>query len=72
MEKAGTPAATICTDAFVETSRSMATMWGAPSYPVIFTEHPIGSLTGEQLRERAETIVVQVVSVLTKGTVEQP
>ena len=67
VEKAGTPAATICTDAFVETSRSMAAMWGAPDYPVIFTGHPIGSLTREQLRERAEALADQVVAVLTLG-----
>ncbi len=67
VEKAGTPAATICTDAFVETSRAMAAMWGAPDYPVIFTGHPIGSLTREQLQERAETLADQVVSVLTLG-----
>ena len=72
MEKAGTPAVTICTDAFVETSRSMATMWGAPNYPVIFTEHPIGSLTSAQLRQRAEAIVGEVVSVLTQGSPAQP
>ena len=46
----------------------MATMWGAPEYPVIFTGHPIGSLTSTQLRERAETLVDQVVSVLTQGS----
>ena len=51
VEKAGTPTATICTDAFVEASRSMAAMWEAPNYPVIFTGHPIGSLTAAQLRE---------------------
>ena len=72
VEKAGIPTATICTDAFVETSRSMAAMWGAPNYPVIFTEHPIGSLTAAQLRERAKTLVEQVVSVLTHGSLTPP
>ena len=47
----------------------MAAMWGAPDYPVIFTGHPIGSLTREQLRERAETLADQVASVLTLGEV---
>jgi hypothetical protein len=65
VEKAGTPSVTICTDAFVETSRAMARMWGRSDYPVIFTKHPIASLTREELQARAEGMVGQIVSILT-------
>ncbi len=65
VEKAGIPSATICTDSFIETSKAMATMWGDPDYPVIFTPHPIASLTKEQLQARAEEVVGQIVSILT-------
>ncbi len=65
LEQAGVPSATICTDAFVETSRAMATMWGAPDYPVIFTEHPIDTLDKAQLRARAEAMLAQIVAVVT-------
>lgn len=65
LEKAGIPAVTMCTDIFIETSKSMASMWGAPEYPVIFTRHPISHLTREELHERAEAMLDQVVSILT-------
>ena len=65
VEKAGIPSVTICTDAFVETSNAMARMWGAPDYPVIFTQHPVGELSKEQLRERAEGLVEKIVEILT-------
>ncbi|MGQ4808865.1 hypothetical protein NKDENANG_02258 [Candidatus Entotheonellaceae bacterium PAL068K] len=71
MEKAGTPAVAICTDIFIETSRAMASMWGAEDYPLIFTSHPIAHLTREQLRQRAEEMLDQVVAVLT-GTTAAP
>ena len=64
VENAGIPSATICTDPFLPTAAGMAKMWGAPDYPTIFTQHPIGTLTREQLRQRAEVLAPQVVSVL--------
>jgi hypothetical protein len=67
VEKAGIPAVTICTDIFVETSRAMASMWGAPEYPMVFTAHPINHLTREQLRGRAEDMLDRIVAILTGG-----
>ncbi len=64
VEKAGTPAVTICTDIFVETSHAMAAMWGAPDFPIIFTQHPIANLTTEQLRARAEEMIDQIEAIL--------
>ena len=46
----------------------MATMWGAADYPIIFTGHPIAALTKAQLRQRAEAVIGQIVSVLTQGS----
>ena len=64
-EKAGVPSATICTDRFVKTAGAMATMWGAPDYPTIFPEHPIENLTRAQLKLRAESLAIEVISILT-------
>ena len=63
-EKAGTPSVTICTDIFEITARSMAEMWGAPTYPIVLTEHPIAELTREQLRARAEDMLPEMESIL--------
>ena len=65
LEQAGVPSATICTDAFIETSKAMATMWGAADYPTIFTEHPIEGLDKAQLRAKAEAMLDQIVSIVT-------
>jgi len=65
VDKAGTPSITICTDAFIETSKAMAAMWGAPDYPVIITPHPIARLTEEQIEERSESMIDQIVAILT-------
>ncbi len=66
-EKAGVPAATICTDIFETTARSMATMWGAPSFPIVFTPHPIAELSREQLRARAEEMIEEIEAILLEG-----
>ena len=65
VEKAGKPAVTICTDIFIETSKAMADMWDAPDFPMIFTQHPIANLTRAQLRERAEGMLDEIVTILT-------
>ena len=63
-EKAGAPSVTICTDIFEITARSMAEMWGAPTYPIVLTEHPIAELTREQLRARAEDMLPEMETIL--------
>ena len=65
VEKAGLPSATICTDRFIPTAKGMAKMWGAEDYPTIFTEHPIENLDLDQLRQRAEGLAPEVVTILT-------
>ncbi len=64
-ERAGLPAAVICTDAFVVTANKMAEMRGAPDYSYIVTEHPVAVLTEEQVRQRAKKLVPEVVALLT-------
>jgi hypothetical protein len=72
VEKAGTPAVTICTDMFVDTSQAMAAMWGAPAFPIIFTPHPIAHLNTEQLRERVQEMIEQIEAILTGRTIPHP
>ena len=69
LEKVGTPAAVICTDIFTETSRAMASMSGADDFPLIFTAHPIAHLTRQELRQRAEAMLDQIVQILTGAEV---
>ncbi|MFW6091804.1 MAG: UGSC family (seleno)protein [Actinomycetota bacterium] len=64
-ERAGLPAAVICTEAFVVTANKMAEMRGEPDYPYVVTEHPVAVLTEEQVRQRATKLLPEIVSLLT-------
>ena len=65
VEKAGIPAAVICTDRFEVTAKGMAETWGAPDFPVIYTNHPVGTLDRDGVKERAGQLADPVVAVLT-------
>ena len=67
-DRRGVPAAAICTDQFITSARTMSRVMGIPNYPVLFTPHPLGSLTPDQLRERAEQLTPQIIRLLREGT----
>lgn len=58
------PAAVICTDAFRAPADAMAGLQGAPGYRYVTTPHPLAILTEEQVRERAEAALPEIVSLL--------
>jgi hypothetical protein len=70
LDRAGIPAATICTDHFVDTGQATATVWGVPDYPVIYMPHPLSTLTDEELHAQVQRLVEPVVQVLTSGRLE--
>jgi hypothetical protein len=65
-ERAGVPAAVICSDAFSVTASAMADMRGAPGYHYILTEHPVAVLDAEQVRQRAKRLAPEVVAMVTE------
>jgi hypothetical protein len=64
IEKAGIPAAVICTDRFLTTATAMAKMWGAPDFPVLYAEHPMGSLDRTAIKQKAVELVDEVVACI--------
>lgn len=64
-ERAGTPAAVICSDAFRATADAMAEVQGAPGYRYLTTPHPVAGLAPDQVRGRAEALAAQVAELLT-------
>jgi hypothetical protein len=64
-ERAGLPAAVICSDAFVATADAMAALRGAPGYRYLTTPHPVAILTPDQVRERAAQLAGAVAELLT-------
>jgi hypothetical protein len=71
LDRAGVPAATICTDHFVATARATATVWGVPDYPVIYMPHPLSTLTEDEIQAQARRLADQIVRVLLTGRVDQ-
>ena len=63
-EKAGTPAAAIMTDAFMETAHALAKACGMPGYPFAVIPHPIAPDDEEALRRKATDAVRQCAELL--------
>ena len=70
LDRAGIPAATICTDHFINTSEATATVWGVPEYPVIYMPHPLSALNDDEIQAQAQQLVAQAVNILLTGKVE--
>lgn len=67
MEKAGIPAVAIITDPFRETGVEMAKNWGVPDYRFLEMPHPIANLTVEELNNRVDNILEEVLTLLKEG-----
>jgi hypothetical protein len=65
LERRGTPAAVICTDAFARMGRATAAVAGLADYSFLMVPHPVGRLSPDQLRARAEAALPDVVALLT-------
>ncbi|GGC48674.1 UGSC family (seleno)protein [Chelatococcus reniformis] len=63
-ERAGVPAVAICTTPFLKSGQAMAARQGLPNLRFVTIEHPLSSLTIDELRERAKEAVSQVVSIV--------
>lgn len=61
-ERAGVPAAVICTEAFEVTARAMAEVHGDAGFEFLMTPHPVAVLTPEEVDARAAGLVAPVVA----------
>jgi hypothetical protein len=64
LEGRGTPAAVICSDAFRGSADAMAGLRGAAGYQYATTPHPVAVLNPDQVRDRARTVLPDVVALL--------
>lgn len=64
LERAGIPAVSICSDAFVMSGSAMARLQGFPGFEFVTVQHPVASLGAAALRERAVEVVSDVARIL--------
>jgi hypothetical protein len=63
-EKRGIPAASIVTEPFVRAGDAMAKRHDYPDFKYAKMPHPIGNLRPDQIRQRAEQVLPQVLEIL--------
>lgn len=71
LEAHGVPTAVLCTEPFKVTGRAVAEMAGLKDYAFITLPHPIGSVSMEVLKERAQQAAPLVERILTTGHLSQ-
>lgn len=54
----------LCTVPFQVTARNIARVLGLPDYPFLSVQHPIGSCTLPELKDRAEIAYQQALPIL--------
>jgi hypothetical protein len=64
LERAGVPAVSICTDAFVVPARAMADVYGVPDFDFVTIPHPIASLGPAEIDANLREVVSDVVRIL--------
>ena len=65
LEKRGIPSAVLVTQPFDSQALSMAVLLGLPNYGYALIDHPMGSLNREEVMNRAEVALPQVLKQLT-------
>ena len=64
MERLGIPTVSIITHVFLNTAKAMTRMMGVPDYEFVVAPHPLSSLTDEECKERAASLVPEVEQIL--------
>ena len=57
----------VITDAFENTAKEMAELWGVPDFRFVMMQHPLGSLTPAGISQRVEALIPAVLELLQKG-----
>jgi hypothetical protein len=70
LEERGIPSVAICSDVFFAAGEVQAKSLGYRDFHPTTVEHPIQSLTREEIRSRADGIVEKITSVLTRPSID--
>jgi len=64
LTKRGVVAAVVCSDSFMKLGSAQAKVFGVPGLPLLKIPHPLGGLSLEKVRERAETALPQLIETI--------
>ena len=67
LERMGTPTSVVCTESFKATADAMASLKGASGYRYAACEHPVAGLDADQLHGRVESVLDEVVALVTES-----
>jgi len=68
LEENGIPSVPLATDQFRTAARVQASRLGRPDLDAVFVPHPIQDQTPAEIEERADAVVEEVVSRLTRAS----
>jgi hypothetical protein len=57
---------TLCTEAFIGLARSESRALGMPDLPIAIIRHPLGGLKADQVAQRSQEVLEQVLQGLTR------
>ena len=63
-EQLGKPGVAVCTTPFETNLRNLARVMGLPDFPFILVDHPLGSGTRDEIRDRARQAYAQALAIL--------
>jgi hypothetical protein len=64
LRKRGLIAAVVCSDTFMKLGSAQAKVFGVPDLPLLKIQHPLGGLSIDQVRERANVALPQLISAI--------
>jgi|TARA_B100000959_G_scaffold52026_5_gene54116 hypothetical protein len=64
-ETQGLPSVTVASEEFAEAADTQATALGLKDARCVFVEHPVQDANDEQMRQKADNVINQVVRALT-------
>jgi hypothetical protein len=67
LEKESIPAIAIVTDAFENTAREMAQLWGVPDFQFVSMPHPLANMTPAAIERASARLMDKVIGLLVRG-----
>jgi hypothetical protein len=64
LTKRGVLTALVCSDSFMRLGTTQRKVFGVPNLPLLEIKHPLGGLAIEQVEERAEAAIPQLIAFL--------